>query len=556
MKFLQLTVSGLIFCTSAWGATPQQQAFSDAQTLAAGAQAGAVANVAGGGVAATVKQFNPTYYNTSGTSPEAALFQGGNGNPIGAGRTKANDCQTGAPNPDSFLQQNCDAINTMARIPQIRPTIAIPPSMFATSKNILANAPQLAASAVGSTGTGGFSGCTNKTVLPPPTTQTCNVFTGTPAQQCTVGQVVLVDAFHNYQCDKTNDIYSSQACTKTLLPTVTTKAACNISGTIYVDAMPGQPAYSIDSFGRPLSSMINSQYTLQFSCEMSGVTPTGRGLVKFAPTAIFNTGSYNQGTTWWIPGTWGIYGYGPTTISFTPGVAQFYGPYDQADGSGWGSVLPGMHSYLYYDGTNWYVQETHLSLLFYAWRLPSDVGVPEYSFCAPGYVMEENASFAAPNQCRLSGTSWSVPNTGLQDNCAHVGGSLITKNSNVCIYWVNGFKKTALAIKNCAKGDVFYKKHGPDYCFTPDNAPQYYLPPLGPASNTNPPIDNGIRHFKKANGTYTGFVGLQYTLNDTLNDTCGTFQSQTSTPTAVPATTINGQLVCPVGKTLSGINCL
>ncbi|MGZ8256877.1 MAG: hypothetical protein ACXWTX_03805, partial [Gallionella sp.] len=77
MKVFRLLFVGALssFAVAAYGVTPQQQAFAQAQALANGAQAGAVASVGGGSVAATVSKFNPTYYNASGNAPESALFQ-------------------------------------------------------------------------------------------------------------------------------------------------------------------------------------------------------------------------------------------------------------------------------------------------------------------------------------------------------------------------------------------------------------------------------------------------------------------------------------------------
>lgn len=223
----------LLFGMMAWGAvsissaaalTPAQQAFADAQALAAGAQAGAVANVSGGSVATTVNQFNPTYYNSNGTAPESALFQNGNGNTVSAGQNKVSNCQNGAPNPDPFLRQNCEAINLMVANPSNRPVIAIPPSLLAPSRAIVANANALAASSLGiadPNAVGAFSGCVNKTVGPPATTKICSEFKGTAAQQCTVGRVVIVDEFTNYKCDKTQDTYLPQTCDRTVNVTIT-----------------------------------------------------------------------------------------------------------------------------------------------------------------------------------------------------------------------------------------------------------------------------------------------------------------------------------------------
>lgn len=224
-----------IFCITANAVplTPQQQAFAQAQALANAAQTGAAATISSGGVATTVNKFDPTYYNSSGNAPESALFQGGNGQPAANGLAKVNNCQTGVPNPDKFLQQNCDAINFMAKNPATRPHISLPPSMFAPSKAIMSNAPALAAGSLGvanPNAVGGFTGCTNQTITPPPTLETCSEFMGTTAQQCTIGRVVLADKFTEYQCDKTNDIYLPQSCDKTVNVSVVQTPYCSVSG--------------------------------------------------------------------------------------------------------------------------------------------------------------------------------------------------------------------------------------------------------------------------------------------------------------------------------------
>lgn len=224
----------LFFGVMAWGAasfalaaplTPAQQAFADAQALAQSAQANAVSNLSTGGVSSTVNQFNPTYYNSNGTAPESTLFQGGNGNTVSAGQTKVADCQNDAPNPDPFLRQNCEAINLMVNNPANRPQISIPASLFAESRAIEANASALAASSLGindPNAGGSFSGCVNKTVpAPPPTIEICREFSGSSAQQCTFGRVVVVDEFTDYKCDKTVDTFLPQTCDKTLNVTVT-----------------------------------------------------------------------------------------------------------------------------------------------------------------------------------------------------------------------------------------------------------------------------------------------------------------------------------------------
>lgn len=229
-------LAGIFLCAASSvsiAVTPAQQAFADARALAEGAQSGAAAAVTGGGVAATINQFNPTYYNSGGTAPESSLFQNGDGNTISAGQSKISSCRNDPANPDPFLRQNCDAVNWMVRSQSARPPVTVPPSLFTASRAIVANAPALATSSLGiadPNAVGTFTGCVNRVVTPPPTTEICSVFSGGVEQQCTVGRVVVVDAFTNYKCDKTVDTYLPQTCDRALTATVTAVNYCSISG--------------------------------------------------------------------------------------------------------------------------------------------------------------------------------------------------------------------------------------------------------------------------------------------------------------------------------------
>ena len=209
-------------------ASAQTDAFAAGQALANGAQASTAAGVTNGSVANTVNSFNPTYYQYSTNAPQTSLYQGGNGDTISAGAGKITACQTGATNPDQFLQQNCNAINFMAKNPSTRPQFSLSPTdtNITLSKAIQANAPALAANSLGyanpaAVGTS-FSGCTNTTVTTPATYQTevCNDFNSIASQTCTMGQTVVVNANTSYQCNKTSNAYQTYTCTRGSVVTV------------------------------------------------------------------------------------------------------------------------------------------------------------------------------------------------------------------------------------------------------------------------------------------------------------------------------------------------
>jgi hypothetical protein len=200
-------------------ATPAEQAFSAGQAIAQGASQGTVTGITSGTIANTVNAFNPNYYQYSSTAPQAGLFLGGNGDTLSAGVGKVTACKSGASNPDPFLQQNCDAINFMAKNPSTRPQFAINPNdpNIVKSKAIQANPATLAANSLGfanPSAVGAFTGCTNTTATTPATytTEVCNDYMSIASQTCTVGRTIIVNANNDYQCDQTASGYETLSC--------------------------------------------------------------------------------------------------------------------------------------------------------------------------------------------------------------------------------------------------------------------------------------------------------------------------------------------------------
>ena len=314
-----LCLVGMVRFSLAAPLTPTQQAFSDAQTLAAGAQASAAANVTNGTVATTVNSFNPNYYSYSNTAPEASLFLGGNGDTSAAGVGKVTSCQTGPVNPDAFLQQNCDAINLMAKNPSVRPQFTINPSDpgIVASKAISANPSTLAANSLGFASPSAmvsFTGCTTttKTTAPTFTTEVCNDVMNTTSPVCTVGRTITVDAKTNYQCDRTTNMYQTQMCNKTINPVVTPTQYCVVAGTAN-----GIGSYSSTVAVRTWSVPLHKFYTVwsvvdvpygmfnvQFGCVGTALASV---TVSIAAGAQCHAGGCNSG-------------YFPMTLNFIPGT--------------------------------------------------------------------------------------------------------------------------------------------------------------------------------------------------------------------------------------------
>lgn len=216
--------------TPAEQAAAAQKAFSDAQALAGGASASAAAGLSGNAAANTVNGFNSTYYQYSNTAPEAALFQGGNGSTQAPALNKITSCANDPANPDKFLQQNCDAINLMAKNPSTRPQFQLTNDpMFAKTRAIEANSSTLAANALGfvdQNAIGAFTGCTTQNQTTPATQaiEVCHEGSTDSSQTCRIGRSVVVSANTNYQCDKTTNTYLPQTCDKTVNVVVTKTA--------------------------------------------------------------------------------------------------------------------------------------------------------------------------------------------------------------------------------------------------------------------------------------------------------------------------------------------
>ena len=235
--------------TQAEQAAAAQKAFSDAQALAGEASASAAAGISGDTAAKTVNSFNSTYYRYSDTAPEAALFQGGNGSTQAPALNKITSCANDPANPDKFLQQNCDAINLMAKNPSSRPQFQLTydPS-FTKTRAIEANPSTLAANALGfvdQNAIGAFTGCTTQNQTTPATQaiEVCHEGSTDSSQTCRIGRSVVVSANTNYQCDKTTNTYLPQTCDKTVnvVVTKTAQIAATLGGGKWVVVGGGPP---------------------------------------------------------------------------------------------------------------------------------------------------------------------------------------------------------------------------------------------------------------------------------------------------------------------------
>jgi hypothetical protein len=159
-----------------------------------------------------------------GTQPtETQFFQGGQGELSGHGVTKMQMCTTASPDPDPIKRQECEAINFLAKNPQIRPQFNIDKndSMFLKAKNIENNAESFFKGFGMSMGNS--TQCTTKTETIPAqyTTETCSSLKEVGEQQCTMGRIINIDVDSNFQCEQTINAYETLKCRRSSVVTCT-----------------------------------------------------------------------------------------------------------------------------------------------------------------------------------------------------------------------------------------------------------------------------------------------------------------------------------------------
>ncbi len=228
------------------------------EALQSGKVAGSRANVQAikGSISGTKGGEVINGYNES--PPPQSSYWGGSGSSLNTmlqgGAGKITECDTtGLNSPNAKDKQHCEAVNAIARQPNIKPTGLIErtdPMMI--KGNAIAADPASIAGAID----GNYSNCTTTTKKNDPafTMETCDDWSQTEeascrlgmevvvdpdylyscmetlkivqAGTCTVGTVVNVDADYNYQCQQSPKKITNQTCDKTLVVTPVNTPGC------------------------------------------------------------------------------------------------------------------------------------------------------------------------------------------------------------------------------------------------------------------------------------------------------------------------------------------
>jgi len=231
----------------------QSGAFQDGKSLGSSANQGAFSGIN----SATAADKIPGY----GTNPsETQFFQGGQGQLSEPGVAKMQNCATAAPDSDPINRQECEAVNFLARNPQIRPQFNITKNdpMFIRSKDLSKNAESIFQSLGLNGGSGSSTQCTTKTETTPAqyTTEICTVLKEIDQQQCTMGRIIDINTDANFRCDQTINAYETLKCRRS------SSITCTGGGTGCAPSGIKTDSVSISGFGRFLVHPTTNGYWL------------------------------------------------------------------------------------------------------------------------------------------------------------------------------------------------------------------------------------------------------------------------------------------------------
>lgn len=197
---LRLLISVIALCCSILAMADQGAIFLQGKDLGNSKNEATFSGIGSGAVSDKV----PAY---GSTPTEAQLFQGGQGQLSGHGSGKIQSCATYTPGIDKRSNQECEAVNFLARNPEIRPqfNITSDDQMIINAKNLRNNAESIYQSIGINGGEGTSTQCATKTETTPAqyTTETCTSLQEVEIKQCTLGREVNIDADANFQCERT-----------------------------------------------------------------------------------------------------------------------------------------------------------------------------------------------------------------------------------------------------------------------------------------------------------------------------------------------------------------
>ncbi|MDR9836837.1 MULTISPECIES: hypothetical protein [Herbaspirillum] len=208
------------------------------------------------------------FYSTN--PPQAASF--GGSSLFDVGLTRINTCKTAVHGSDPIANQECDAVNFLAKNPQEKVTYPIN-----ANDPIVTGIGQIINNASGSTN----PTCTVKQTTDPDQTAlfVCNEFLLADRNQCTLGRIVDVTANSNFQCNVTENALDTYACTRSASISVTTNMSCAVGSTVvtsnYSNHLASDPCRGGDmlTFGYTCAATDNPSIDIHILPDVNGSFP-------------------------------------------------------------------------------------------------------------------------------------------------------------------------------------------------------------------------------------------------------------------------------------------
>lgn len=206
-------------------------------------------------------QSMPHYTNNP---PQSQNF--GSTSLFNVGANRITTCKTAVAGSDKVANQECDAVNFLAKNPENRTKFPVSP-----------NDPII--SGIGNTINNAKAGdvsqaCTTKTTTTPDiyALEVCNEFYLSDPKSCTMGQIVEVDANSNFQCNVTKNAIETLSCDNVLVVQCSTPVdGCDNGGII-----PGTTQGDMYTTWGPTG---NGNYALQFGVIGDNYWNGGNGTV-------------------------------------------------------------------------------------------------------------------------------------------------------------------------------------------------------------------------------------------------------------------------------------
>lgn len=292
---------------------------------------GSVAEGAFAGINSGAAEENVPAY---GANPaEIQYYQGGQGQLSDPGVAKLQSCASYAPGSDKIANQECEAVNFLARNPDIRPQFNITRNdpMVLGAKAARNNAESFFQSLGISGGTGGSTQCATNTETTPAqyTTETCSMLREAGTQQCTMGRVVNIDADASFQCDSTVSAYETLTCSKIV--------TADVVQTVTQEWVTREWNPPRGPWGKPLSTYDDLRHGPQSVCNVVWPGSTVVSASCAGPPPLQTIGTSPSVLCYASESNW-------TCFRYAGEGYEFLGSYTYCEQSGGGELAPTTYS--------------------------------------------------------------------------------------------------------------------------------------------------------------------------------------------------------------------